>query len=239
MTNKLPPPVPTNQHVRRLTPVRRTHTTNLTGLPEIFEPKPLKNLSIRNSVTPIRSWTRSPSPSSVSASAPRRIFPQVSASVDFDDFEGKVESPVVFDANLTFVLGNKSKVKQHLTPLPAYVDKGTTSNCLSNKISNFLRRTDHVMDEWKNLGHRNDCSDYYNSEALRRHAEDRRIIGRSRSATNIMIKGFQLFSRASSSARSSVTREFSEDRTEAEGDEVFSSKRSFVGLHIFVAKHAI
>lgn len=69
-----------------------------------------------------------------------------------------------------------------------------------------------MMDEWKDLGHRDEGEDntwagYYN---VRRNAEERRVLGRSRSATNIMIKGFQYFSRASSVSRAASV--FSEDR---------------------------
>lgn len=69
------------------------------------------------------------------------------------------------------------------------------------------------MDEWKELGHREDDDDantwtgYHN---MRRNAEERRVLGRSRSATNIMFKGFQYFSRASSVSRAASV--ISEDR---------------------------
>ncbi|KAF2900128.1 hypothetical protein ILUMI_06046, partial [Ignelater luminosus] len=243
VTNRLPPPVPSNQHIRRITPVRRAHTTHLESpkenivnkRPVFFETRPLKNLTVvshsEHSVTPVRSVTRSPSPSpSLSSTCtsvvsntsgtppPRRIFPQVSVSPDLSELEEKEDSSVVFDANLTFVLGCKTKVKQHFKPLPAYVDTGTASNYLSNKIYDFLKRTDHVMDEWKHLGHKDTASEMQSVDVLRKRAEDRRIIGRSRSANNIMIKGFQLFSRASS-GRSSATREISEDRTEGGAEE--------------------
>lgn len=55
---------------------------------------------------------------------------------------------------------------------------------LSARISEFLQRTDHVMDEWKRLGHR---------EPL-----DIKAIKRSTSVSNIMIKGFQYWGRESS-----------------------------------------
>lgn len=68
------------------------------------------------------------------------------------------------------------------------------------------------------MGHKDEWRDCYSSASMR-CAEDRRGVGRSKSATNIMIKGFQYFSRGSS-RRSSVTREGSEDRTDAYVDEV-------------------
>lgn len=150
------------------------------------------------------------------------MFPQVAATSDLSDLEDKERAPVVFDANLTFVLGCKSNMRQNFVPVPAHKDRDTASSALSDKIANFLERTDHVMDEWKSLGHRENGKERSCAESLRRNAEDRRTIGRSRSATNIMIKGFQYFSRASSCNRSSVTRDFSEDCTEAEADEVTS-----------------
>lgn len=109
---------------------------------------------------------------------------------------------MVFDANLTFVLGCKAKLRQHFTPVPAHQEAQTASNELSNKISNFLARTDHVMDEWKGMGHKED-------DSFKIKKPGAKFIGRSRSATNIMIKGFQYFSRANSCSRSSVARESS------------------------------
>lgn len=219
MTRHLPPIVPLNQ--RRITPIRRACTANLEGpySPKrsmSFQARPLRNLTVlsQSRNAPVRSVTRSPSPSlstscasttSRSSCPPRRVFPQVGARVDLDELEGKEESPVVFDANLTFVLGCKGKMKQNVRAVPAYMDQSTASNYLTNKISDFLERTDHVMDEWKGMGHRD--------------GDVKRALGKSRSATNIMIKGFQYFSRASS-CRSSMTRELSEDRTEAGAEEV-------------------
>lgn len=225
-TNHLPPPAP------RVTPIRRAYTANLEGPSRAttFQTRPLKNLTVlsRTTTTPTRSMTRSPSPSlstcsnsTRSCATPRRIYPQKPVTVDLDDLEDKEDAPVVFDANLTFVLGCKTNLKQNFKPVPAHRDRDTVSNVLSNKIADFLERTDHVMDEWKSLGHKDDgVGRKRTAESVRRNAEDRRNIGRSSSATNILIKGFQLFSRASSCNRSSVTRELSEDRTEAQADEV-------------------
>lgn len=143
---------------------------------------------------------------------PRRMYPQTSDSsnrVDLKELRSKEQSPVVFDANLSFVLGcNKQPIRQKFKPIAAHLEEGTSSNYLSSKIDNFLRRTDHVMDEWRRLGHKD---------------ESDRTIGRSKSATNIMIKGFTMFSRSGSRA-SSVCRSnrgISEDRTTvSEMDEV-------------------
>lgn len=151
---------------------------------------------------------------------PRRIYPQScdnSVGVDLKELRSKEQAPVVFDANLQFVLGcKKQPVRQRFKPVAAFKEEGTSSNYLSDKIDNFLKKTDHVMDEWRRLGHKDESDMYYDGM--------RRKVGRSKSATNIMIKGFTLFSRSGSRASSvarSTTREISEDRTTvSEMDEV-------------------
>ncbi|CAH0713661.1 unnamed protein product, partial [Brenthis ino] len=145
---------------------------------------------------------------------PRRLYPQScdnSYSVNLkEELKAKEQAPVVFDANLSFVLGcKKQPVRQRFKPIAAHLEEGTSSNYLTSKIDNFLMRTDHVMDEWRRLGHKDEAD-------LDKYCDGkRRKIGRSKSATNIMIKGFTLFSRngsrASSVCRSS--RGISEDRT--------------------------
>lgn len=218
VSSRLPPLPP------RATPSRRTFDETYSGesVSSRFQSKPLRNLTVvSRSVTPIHSVNRSPSPvDSISwrsnkstTPAPRRIFPQTSATADLDDLIGREEAPVVFDANLTFVLGCKGKLKQHVTPIPAHTEKDTASNVLTDKIQDFLKRTDHVMDEWKAVGHKRDDNNNMS-------VKERALMGRSKSATNIMIKGFQMFSRASSCSKSSVGRDISEDPTEAEVDEV-------------------
>lgn len=138
---------------------------------------------------------------------PRRMYPQScdnSESMNLKELKSKEQAPVVFDANLTFVLGcNKQPLRQKFKPVAAHMEEGTSSNYLSNKIDNFLKRTDHVMDEWRRLGHKDE-------------PEMKKRLGRSKSATNIMIKGFTLFSRSGSRASSiSRSRGISEDRTTA------------------------
>lgn len=152
---------------------------------------------------------------------PRRIYPQscdTSVGVDLKELRSKEQAPVVFDANLQFVLGcNKQPVRQRFKPVAAFKEEGTSSNYLSDKIDNFLRRTDHVMDEWRRFGHKDESDlDMYC------YGKNRKV-GRSKSATNIMIKGFTLFSRSGSRASSVArsTRGISEDRTTvSEMDEV-------------------
>lgn len=150
---------------------------------------------------------------------PRRIFPQTcddELGLDIEELRSKEQAPVVFDANLTFVLGcENQKVRQNIRPVAAHLDDSTASNYLSAKIEDFLKRTDHVMDEWRNLGHKDDEMD------LGLTGANGRRLGRSRSAANIMIKGFQYFSKSGSLCRSnSHIRDFSEDRTISEADEV-------------------
>lgn len=233
-TPGLPPAAPT----RRYTPVRASTYTSGYDVPSerkpvLFHTRPLRGITVYSNSPSTersvdRSVTRSPSPSPSNYSSrsnstvlserygntipPRRTFPQKyekfnDPNTDNEEDDDKDDSSVVFDANLTFVLGCKAKLRQNLTPVPAHQEAQTASNELSNKISNFLARTDHVMDEWKSMGHKEDEN---HTLRLKRHGG--KLPGRSRSATNIMIKGFQYFSRASScsrSCRSSVARESS------------------------------
>lgn len=138
----------------------------------------------------------------------------------------KEQAPVVFDANLSFVLGcSRQPVRQQFKPIAAHLDEGTASNYLSSKIDKFLRKTDHVMDEWRRLGHKDepDLEMYYDGQ--------KKKIGRSKSATNIMIKGFTLFSRSGSRASSMCrsNRDISEDRTTvSEMEEVGGALNYFI-----------
>ncbi|CAH1641017.1 unnamed protein product [Spodoptera littoralis] len=142
---------------------------------------------------------------------PRRMYPQTcdsSERVDLKELRSREQAPVVFDANMSFVLGcNKQPIRQKFKPIAAHMEEGTSSNYLSHKIDSFLQRTDHVMDEWRRLGHKDDSDMMFDGR--------KRRVGRSKSATNIMIKGFTLFSRSGSRASSVCrsSRGISEDRT--------------------------
>ncbi|XP_055853907.1 unconventional myosin-XVIIIa isoform X4 [Episyrphus balteatus] len=190
--------------------------------------------------------------SSASSSMPRRIFPQTYSRADNMDIfklRSLEPSPVVFDANLQFVLGcKKQPVRQTFRPSPSHTDPQTASNYLTEKIANFLKRTDHVNEEWTALGTTKSirkigqngssgsrCSSVASSrlddfdtisliEKQRERSVDRaNSMGRSKSATNILIKGFQMArsmprtmtrsrSRENSMARdTSVLRDYSED----------------------------
>ncbi|XP_037808440.1 unconventional myosin-XVIIIa isoform X5 [Lucilia sericata] len=204
----------------------------------------------RPSAERLRLVTRSPSPaysvkstssraSSVSSSTatsttrssfsrlqtpPRRVFPQTYTQGDqFDAYEMRnmEQSPVVFDANLSFVLGcRKQPVHQSFRPSPSFEDPRTASAFLSEKIQNFLKRTDHVQEEWSALGRRSrkrstastansgratpTNSIYDDNDPLsetislierqreRNSMERCPSVGRSKSSQNILTKAFQL-----------------------------------------------
>ncbi|XP_044737975.1 unconventional myosin-XVIIIa isoform X4 [Chrysoperla carnea] len=173
-----------------------------------------------------RSQSLTYSRNSNSSATPRRIFPQEPTKINLDDLRQREPSPVIFDANLSFVIGCKSQMRQNVKTTAAHMDATTASNYLSTKISEFLNRTDHVMDEWKNLGHRGDDED-----SFPKSEEQRRILGRSKSAANIAIKGYTLFSKdrsnslgkSNSLARSrsnSTVRDFFTDDVFSECDEL-------------------
>lgn len=149
----------------------------------------------------------------------RRIFPQEYDCQDIEqEISEKEQAPVVFDASLNFVLGlDKQKVRQNFKPTASHLEPTTASSYLSAKIANFLQRTDHIMDEWRSLGRNGD--DY----------SRRSTTPYSKSSTNIRIRGFQYYSRASSVAKSpSRSRScFTEDRTlsESNAEVLFSNRR--------------
>lgn len=157
----------------------------------------------------------------------------------------KEQAPVVFDASLNFVLGcDKQKVRQSFRPTASHMEPSTASSYLSSKISQFLKRTDHIMDEWRNLGHRDDSDNDLNSVMTR--GRRRGQMGRSQSATNIMIRGYQYYSRSNSVGKNSYSRRSisraSEDRTISDGQEVYGvlicrfigKLRMFIGIFMDV-----
>jgi myosin-18 len=147
----------------------------------------------------------------------------MSAKVDCsDELEGKEDAPVVFDAGMSFVIGVKNQaVRQQFKPRAAHLHSSTASSVLSSKIRNFLRKTDHVMEEWKRLGRKD--TDMQSLTTLPGKNGEDSYIGRSRSATNILIKGFQLYSKTNTaSIRSASVTRASEGDTVSEIDEVNS-----------------
>lgn len=103
------------------------------------------------------------------------------------------QSPTVINGRLSFDMGShKQHIRQEFRASPAHADDTeTASRYLSAKIDNFLKRTDHVMDEWKDLHGSSKRSDVFDMIEGERSSYGRRL-GRSRSVTNILIKGFQM-----------------------------------------------
>ncbi|XP_075144899.1 myosin heavy chain-like isoform X5 [Haematobia irritans] len=202
----------------------------------------------RNSSDRLRLLTRSPSPalsirstssraSSITSSIatsrssfsrlqtpPRRVFPQTYVGGDpLDAYEMRhlEQSPVVFDGNLSFVLGcKKQPVRQTLRPSPSFEEPRTASAVLSEKIQNFLKRTDHVQEEWTAFGRRSRATsrasragsttssratptnsiydDTFDTISLIERQRERNSmercpsVGRSKSSQNILTKAFQM-----------------------------------------------
>lgn len=151
---------------------------------------------------------------------PRRIFPQVytpSKTIDLSELSSLDNATTVFDGKLSFVLGCKNqRVHQQFRPSPAHLsDVDTQSRYLSEKISDFLHRTDHINEEWRNHCRRsssvsrNSCDvismieDQYNV-----NDELSKRMARSKSVTNIMTKAHQMAKNMPPTERSnSVCRE--------------------------------
>lgn len=120
------------------------------------------------------------------------------------------QSPTVFNGRLSFDLGSdKQRVHQAFRASPAHSDEAeTASRYLSSKIENFLKRTDHVMEEWKGVH-----SSGRSSSVISMIENERSLKGRaarSRSVTNIMIKGLQMVKDMPPTVRSnSVSRNLS------------------------------
>ncbi|XP_073815217.1 myosin heavy chain-like isoform X9 [Musca autumnalis] len=217
--------------------------------------------NLRSSAERLRLVTRSPSPSlSVRSSSsrassvcssigsrssmsrlqtpPRRIFPQTYVAGDpLDAYEMRhlEQSPVVFDGNLSFVLGcNRQPIRQSLRPSPSFEEPRTASAVLSEKIQNFLKRTDHVQEEWVAHGRRSRANssssratptnshydDTYDTINLIERQRERNSmercpsVGRSKSSQNILTKAFQMtkaMPRISNSRSNSMARELSEN----------------------------
>ncbi|OXU31522.1 hypothetical protein TSAR_014276 [Trichomalopsis sarcophagae] len=194
-----------------------SHLTRRPPLPPIsshFYPRPLSKIAVIRPNSAASLISRSPSPRlsslrslSCQSPTPRRIFPQESScdedeQLDLEELSSKEQAPVVFDASLNFVLGiDKQKVRQSFRPTASHLEPQTASSYLSSKISNFLQRTDHIMDEWKRIG-RSSGDEATTMSCTSPDGRRRRNLARSKSATNILIKGYQYFSRSSSVAKS-------------------------------------
>lgn len=154
-----------------------------------------------------------------SQSIPRRQFPQTytNHTLDVHEFYKMEQSPVVYDANLSFVLGMKTPMKQSLRASPAHSERSTASNFLSDQITKFLRRTDHVMEEWSAMGRKKGDTVSYIERRREENGEDGRGIGKSKSATNILVRGFQLIKNQPSSLRRSSSRDIPDIPTQING----------------------
>lgn len=158
-------------------------------------PSPYSNRSaISSSHNSTQSTRANNTPQNKTQCAPYRVFPQSASgqtSQDIDRVMKQLEpSSVVFDANMSFFLGTtKQNVRQNMRPSPAHQEPETASNYLSDRISSFLMRTDHVMEEWKGLK-KASCADKVG--LVERDRERQPCVGRSRSAANIMVKGYQI-----------------------------------------------
>lgn len=204
------PPLPPNHFKTR--PLNKLAVIKPNQNARIVSRSPSPNFSLSSSrccrsMTPLNLTSRSSSSQSMynrtsDCTNPRRIFPQHSprndSNSDLEELSSKEQAPVVFDASLNFVLGiEKQKVRQSFRPTASHLEPTTASSLLSSRIAQFLQRTDHIMEEWRSLGHKDDTDELECLTALP-HNDRHRKIGRSKSATNIMIKGFQYYSRANS-----------------------------------------
>lgn len=186
----------------------------------------LSNSSSRcsSSLSNATSASRTSSTYAALQTPPRRVFPQTYTRgnpLDAYEMRHLESSPVVIDANLSFVLGcEKQPVRQTFRPSPSHQEPQTSSAYLSEKIQNFLRRTDHVQEEWSAqsrrprttnsasrsaVGNDSRCTTPTNSvyddydtisliERQRERASMERCpsVGRTRSSQNILTKAYQL-----------------------------------------------
>lgn len=170
-------------------------------------PSPCSSLRSNSSLSSYTNTTTTQSESKRSLT-PRRVFPQYysnSESLDVHRLRSLEPSPVVFDANLSFVYGcTKQRIHQGFRASPAFSERETASNYLTDKISNFLNRTDHVAEEWKLMGKKNYDDDLLMSRIEKQSFKNRENnrTARSKSAANIMMKGFQLINKLPRTPRS-------------------------------------
>lgn len=221
--SKLPPPLKTSRYVQngklKISISRSNASDDLNDRRSMSHessyvsrsPSPAQSHSTYRSSSSLSNYdTWRSSDSSRSRNTPRRQFPQsyTDHSLDVHEFYQMEQSPVVYDANLSFMLGMKQPLRQTLRVSPAHSEKSTASNYLSSQISNFLKRTDHVMEEWSAMGCKRDDTVSYIERQREAHSMDRFVgVGRSKSATNILVRGFQLMKSQPSSLRRSVSRD--------------------------------
>lgn len=180
---------------------------------------------------------------------PRRIFPQTytpNKSIDLAELKTLDTASTVFDGKISFVLGcNKQRIRQEFHSSPAHLSETeTASRYLSDKIRDFLKRTDHVTEEWNNhcrtvSNSRKSCDVISFIEEQRNQIDDPRL-ARSKSVTNIMIKGYQMMKNLPPTERSnSICRErcgsvisvFSQKTRDDDEETIVDDE---VNTHIFV-----
>lgn len=228
-TSRMLSPMKEYSATRLLSPSREYSANKIMSSSKYMRPPSLtsnRSYLHSRSPSPISSSSRSYSLTSTETNFPRRVFPQTSAKIDHsDELEGKEDAPVVFDAGMSFVMGVKNQaIRQQFKPKAAHLQSSTASSALSSKIKDFLCRTDHVMEEWKRLGKQD--TDMQSLATLTDRNGGDSYTGRSRSATNILIKGFQLYSKTNSaSIRSPSIARVSEGETVSEIDEVKSCRQ--------------
>lgn len=154
-----------------------------------------RTISRNSSISSLNSYNSSslrhtPTPSSMRSCrsiTPRRIFPQTAPQrSSLSEYKSLEQSSVVFDGKMSFVLGIKNQpVRQQLKPSPSFEVPKTASNYLTDKIDSFLKRTDHVMEEWRHSSKGKKSIDDAVPEEYDRYR-------RSRSVNNIMVKSFQM-----------------------------------------------
>lgn len=185
---------PTDLDLRRLNLSRHLSTSNnsLDGSSRCISP--LSTSSITSSIYSHDSPHRQSR--SYRSLTPRRIFPQTyspDTSLDLSELMSLEQSPTVINGRLSFDLGShKQYIRQDFHADPAHAaDAETASRYLTAKINNFLKRTDHITEEWKDLHGSSKRSDVFDMIEDERLSNGSRM-GRSRSVTNILIKGFRM-----------------------------------------------
>uniref|UniRef100_A0A1I8PN63 Myosin tail domain-containing protein n=1 Tax=Stomoxys calcitrans TaxID=35570 RepID=A0A1I8PN63_STOCA len=215
----------------------------------LLTPSPSPAMSIRSTSSRASSITSSIATSTRSSlsrlqTPPRRMFPQTYVggdSLDAYEMRHLEQSPVVFDGNLSFVLGCKRQpVRQSLRASPSFEEPRTASSALSEKIQNFLKRTDHVQEEWSAFGRRGRTTtrnsragsnssratptnsiydDTFDTISLIERQRERNSmercpsVGRTKSSQNILTKAFQIsktLPRTPTSRSNSMARDYSD-----------------------------
>lgn len=168
----------------------------------IRNPCQLSARTPRRSITPATSFTRHSSVASDSSFPllkPRRVF-SPTKSIDLVELELLDRAKTVFDGKLSFDLGcAKQSVRQEFRPSPAHISETeTASRYLSEKIRDFLKRTDHVMEEWmRQCKSTNKSNHHYDMMSMIEEQRNGRNdplepLARSKSVANIMIKSYQM-----------------------------------------------